>query len=123
MLNMESASVAGLQLRVTLHPNHLNIQPEANNWANKIAHIMKEQFGLKSKEQTGAYQCSYPEWFDRVSLPPQYRVPDFTKFFDSDNVSIVEHVGRYLAWYGKISTHNPMMVKLFPLSFSRSAFA
>jgi hypothetical protein len=41
------------------HPltlNHLNIQPEANNSTDdKIAHIMKEQFGLKLKELTGTY--------------------------------------------------------------------
>jgi hypothetical protein len=57
-----------------------------------------------------------------VSLSPLYRVPDFTKFSGSDNVSTVEHVGRYLAQCGEISTHDPSTVILFALLLSGPAF-
>ena len=47
---------------------------------NRIADVIQNQFGLNPKEQSYMYQCPYPEWFDRVALPPCYRVPDFSKF-------------------------------------------
>ena len=65
------------------------MKPETEGWAEKIAEIMKEQFGLKSKEQSYMYRCSYPDWFDRVPLPNQYKVPDFTKFSGSENISTI----------------------------------
>jgi hypothetical protein len=69
------------------------------------------------------YRRLYPEWFDRLSLQPQYRVPDFTKFFDSDNFSTVQHVGRYLVQCAEISMHASLMFRLFPVLLSRSALA
>jgi hypothetical protein len=50
---MESAPAVSFQLGgITIAPNHLNIYPNANDGAGKIADIMEEQFGLKLKEQT-----------------------------------------------------------------------
>jgi hypothetical protein len=123
MFNIESATGAGSQLGALLNPKHLIIQPEANDWVGKIVDIMKEQFSLKPKEQIGEYRCSYLEWFNRVSLPPQYRVPDLMEFSDTDNVSTFEHVGRYLTQCGEISTHDPMTIRLFSLSLSRWTLA
>jgi hypothetical protein len=57
-----------------------------------------------------------------VSLPPLYRVLDFTKFSDSDNVSTIEHVSQYLTQCGEISTHDPSTTTLFALLLSGSAF-
>jgi hypothetical protein len=51
-----------------------------------------EQFGLKPREQTSVYWRSYPDWFDKVSLPPQYRVPDFTMFSDTYIITSFENV-------------------------------
>ena len=62
------------------------MKPETEGWAEKIIEIMKEQFGLKPKEQSFMYRRPYPDWFDRVPLPNQYKVPDFTKFLGSENI-------------------------------------
>jgi hypothetical protein len=69
----------------------------AKDWVDKIADIMKEQFSLKQKEHTGVYWRLYSEWFNTVSLPPQYIVPDFRKFSDSDNIPTIEHINWYFA--------------------------
>ena len=42
--------------------------------------MMKNQFGLKPKGQTFSYKCSYPEWYDLVALPINYRLLEFAKF-------------------------------------------
>jgi hypothetical protein len=50
---METTPQVGFQLGgIALTPNHLNIQPKANDCTEKITDIMKEQFGLKLKEET-----------------------------------------------------------------------
>jgi hypothetical protein len=84
--------------------NQYRIKPKADNLANKIVGIMKEQFGLKPKEQSYIYQHTYPEWFDKVPLPPQYRVPNFTKFSNSENVSTIEHMSCFLTQCEEAST-------------------
>jgi hypothetical protein len=113
--------------RPPLYLNHLNTQSEASDWDDKIANIMKrsvwyEAEGTNGHVSTGMYHRLYLEWFDGVSLPPLYRVPNFTKFSGSNSVSIVVHVGQYLMRCVEISTHYPLTVRLFPLSLFESAF-
>jgi hypothetical protein len=38
-------------------------------WADMIADVMREQFGLKPKDTGNLYRHPYPEWFERVPLP------------------------------------------------------
>jgi hypothetical protein len=87
-----------------------------------IADVMREQFGLKPKDTGNLYRHPYPEWFERVSLPNRYKVPDFSKFSGHDNVSTYEHVSRFLAQCGEASATDASRVRLFPLSLSGSAF-
>ncbi len=87
-----------------------------------IADVMKEQFGLKPKDTGNLYQHLYSEWFERVPLPNQYKVPDFSKFSGQDNVSTYEHVSRFLAQCGEAIAVDALRVRLFPLSLSGSAF-
>jgi hypothetical protein len=63
-------------------PASLVPQPVMQNedWTNKIADVIQNHFGLKPKDQAYMYRHSYPEAFDRVPLPNQYRLPDFSKF-------------------------------------------
>ena len=42
--------------------------------------MMKNQFGLKPKGQTFSYKHPYPEWYDLVALPINYRLLEFAKF-------------------------------------------
>nr|AAM08865.1 Putative retroelement [Oryza sativa Japonica Group] len=54
--------------------------PQQRPWADMIADVMREQFGLKPKDTGNLYRHPYPEWFERVPLPGRYKVPDFSKF-------------------------------------------
>jgi hypothetical protein len=96
--------------------------PQQKPWADMIADVMKEQFGLKPKDTGNLYRHPYPEWFERVPLPRRYKVPDFLKFSRQDNVSTYEHVSRFLAQCGEASAVDALRVILFPLSLSGSTF-
>nr|ABA94417.1 retrotransposon protein, putative, unclassified [Oryza sativa Japonica Group] len=65
--------------------------PQQRSWANMIADVMREQFGLKPKDSGNLYRHPYPEHFERVPLPNRYKVPDFSTFLGQDNVSTYEH--------------------------------
>jgi hypothetical protein len=41
----------------------------------RVTEIMKSQFGLKPKGQPFSYKRPYPEWYDLVALPTNYRLP------------------------------------------------
>ena len=73
-----------------------NLNPQANELLLKVTEMMKNQFGLKAKGLTFSYKRSYPEWYDLVALPGNYRLPEFAKFTGQDSTSIIEHVSRYL---------------------------
>ena len=53
------------------------------DWASKIPEVMRDQFGLKPKQQN-------------LSLPHKYKLPDFTKFSGQGEVPIVEHINRFI---------------------------
>ena len=50
---------------------------QQTDWTSKIAEVMREQFGLKPKQQSVMYKTPYP---------------DFTKFSGLEDVSTVEDV-------------------------------
>jgi hypothetical protein len=47
--------ISRLPTRGTFYPELVHIMPEANDWAKKIADIMKEQPDLKPTEQSYIY--------------------------------------------------------------------
>ena len=51
------------------------------DWASKIAEVMRDQFGLKPKQQNLMYRTPYPAAYDQLPLPHKYKLPDFTKFY------------------------------------------
>jgi len=61
-------------------------------WADKIAEVMRNQFGIKPKVNTYSYRTPYPPAYDLLPLPNWYKVPDFTKFSRQDDTSTMEHV-------------------------------
>jgi hypothetical protein len=72
-------------------------QQEADAFgADKIAEIMRDQFGIKPKVNTYSYQTLYPPAYDLIPLPNRYKVPDFTNFFGQDDTSTMEHVNRFI---------------------------
>ncbi len=78
-------------------PQQAQGAPQQRPWADMIADVMREQFGLKPKDTGNLYRHPYPEWFERVPLPNRFKVPDFSKFSGQDSVSTYEHVSRFLA--------------------------
>uniref|UniRef100_A0A0E0DBU4 Reverse transcriptase domain-containing protein n=1 Tax=Oryza meridionalis TaxID=40149 RepID=A0A0E0DBU4_9ORYZ len=71
--------------------------PEQKPWADMIANVMREQFGLKPKDTGNLYRHPYLEYFEGVPLLNRYKVPDFSKFSEQNNVLTYEHVSRFLA--------------------------
>ena len=83
---------------------------------------MKNQFGLKPKGQTFSYKRPYPEWYNLVALPANYKLPEFDKFTGQDSTSTIEHVSQYLTQLGKTSVEEAHRVRFFSLSLSGPAF-
>ena len=62
----------------------------------KVTKMMKNQFVLNQKGRPFSYKRPYPEWYDLVALPINYRLPEFAKFTNQDSTSTIEQVNRYL---------------------------
>ena len=84
--------------------------------------MMKNQFGLKPKGMTFLYKRPYPEWYNLVALPANYRLPEFAKFTSQDGTSTIEHASRYLTQLGEASVEDAHRVRFFSLSLSGPAF-
>ncbi len=91
-------------------------------WADMIAEVMREQFGLKPKNSGIMYWQPYLESFDRVPQPNRYKITEFSKFLGQDNVSTIENINRFLAQCGKASAMEALRVRFFPLLLSESSF-
>ena len=84
--------------------------------------MMKNQFGLKPKGLAFSYKRPYPEWYDLVALPTNYRLPEFVKFTGQDSTSTIEHISQYLTQLGEASVEDAHRVRFFSLSLSGLAF-
>jgi len=91
-------------------------------WADKIAEVTRDQFGMKPKVNTYSYRTPYPLAYDLIRLPNQYKVPDFTKFPGQDDTSTMVHVNRFIIQCGEAANRDELRVRLFSSSLSRSAF-
>jgi hypothetical protein len=89
-------------------------------WAEKIAKIMRDQFGIKPKVNTYSFTMLYPPAYNLIPLPNRYKVPDFTKFSEQDDTSTMEHVNRCIIQCGEAG--DELGVRLFSSSLSGSAF-
>ena len=84
---------------------------------------MREQFGLRPKQQSIIYRTPYPPAYDQTPLPHKYKIPDFTKLSGQGDVSTVEHVNKFILQCREVANQDPLRVRLFSLSLSKSAFA
>ena len=57
-----------------------NPDSSADELLLRVTEMMMNQFDLKPKGQTFLYKCPYPEWYDLVAPPTNYRLPEFAKF-------------------------------------------
>jgi len=91
-------------------------------WADKIAEVMRDQFGIKPKVNTYSYRTPYPSAYDLIPLPNRYKIPDFTKFSGQVDTSTMEHVNRFIIQCGEAANKDELRVRLFSSSLSGSAF-
>ena len=63
--------------------------------------VMREQFGLRPKQQSVMYKTPYPPAYNQIPLPHKYKMPDFTKFSGQGEVSTMEHINRFLLQLGE----------------------
>ena len=47
-------------------------------------------------QQNLMYRTLYPTAYDQLLLPHKYKLPDFTKFSGQGEVTIVEHINRFI---------------------------
>ena len=104
-------------------PQQIPVVEQQVDWTSKIAEVMREQFGLRPKQQSILYKTPYPLAYDQIPLPYKYKMPDFTKFSGQVEVSTMEHINRFLLQLGKAANQDALRVWLFSLSLSGSAFA
>ena len=69
------------------------------------------------------YQRLYPNAFDLVPYLTGWCVPNFIKFSGDANRSTWEHISQYVAQLGEASSSNSLLVRLFSLSLTRTAFS
>ena len=78
------------QRHVEAYQQVLDIEPAHRQdadayWADKIAQVMRYQFGIKPKVNTYSCRTPYPLAYDLIPLTNRYKVPDFTKFSGQDD--------------------------------------
>jgi len=61
-------------------PQLIPVVDQQVDWTSKIAEVMREQFGLRPKQQSVMYKTPYPSAYDQIPLPHKYKMPNLTKF-------------------------------------------
>jgi len=105
-----------------LDPQPAHQQDADAYWADKIAKVMRDQFGIKPKVNTYSYRTPYPPAYDLILLLNRYKVLDFTKFSGQNDMSTMEHVIRFIIQCGEDANRDELRVRLFSSSLSGSAF-
>lgn len=92
-----------------------------NNMEDIISQIIRDRFGIETRNRARVYKKPYPDYYDNVTFPHNYRVPEFTMFSGEDGKTTWEHVGQFLAQCGE-SNSDTFKLCLFSLSLSGNAF-
>jgi hypothetical protein len=114
--------VSALQPTILVPPQQMPIANQQIDWSSKIAEVIREQFGLRPKQQSAMYRTPYPLAYDQLPFPHKYKAPDFTKFSGQGDVSTVKHVNRFILQCGEVVNQDALKVWLFSMSLSGSAF-
>jgi hypothetical protein len=64
----------------------------SENVREQVARTLRG-FGLEPRGRARMYQKPYPEFFDTISYPRGFRVPDFVEFTGEDSKTTYEHIG------------------------------
>ena len=121
------------------YPNHAphapnnsnaNMQKPNDSYFNQIlekhkkdlAIMFKETFGVEFKDKTLVCQKPYPESFDSIPYPQNFRVPEFIKFTGEDSRTTWEHVSQFNAEMRIYGSLDHLKIRMFPLSLSGTTF-
>ena len=85
--------------------------------------MFKETFGVEFKDKTLVCQKPYPESFDSIPHPQNFRVPEFIKFIRDDSRTTWEHVSQFNAQMRIYGSLDHLKIRMFPLSLSGTAFS
>jgi hypothetical protein len=69
---------------------------DPNNLTNQLGTILRDSFGIEHKGRGCIYQKHYPDYYNQISYPRGYRVPEFSKFSREDGKITLEHVGQFI---------------------------
>jgi hypothetical protein len=69
---------------------------DPNNLTNQLATILRESFGIEPKGRGCVYQKPYPDYYDQLPYPRDYRVPEFSKFSEDDGKTTLEHISQFI---------------------------
>ena len=122
-----------------IQPNHIphvpnssntNVQRPNDSYFNQIlekhkkdlAVMFKETFGVELKDKTLVCQKPYPESFDSIPYPQNFRVPEFIKFTGEDSRTTWEHVSQFNAQMGIYGSLDHLKIRMFPLSLFGTVF-
>nr|AAT93985.1 putative polyprotein [Oryza sativa Japonica Group] len=102
-------------------PNLPPNQQGPNNMEDMISDVIRNKFGIETRNRARTYKKTYPDYYDNVPFPQNYRVPEFAKFSGEDGKTTWEHVGQFLAQCGEANS-DTFKLRLFSLSLSGNAF-
>jgi hypothetical protein len=98
------------------------VECEVNNGVRyQIARTLRE-FGFTPKGRARSYQKLYPEYFDMISYPWGFRVPNLAKFTGDDAKTTYEHIGQFLAQVNDVGIADLHKIRMFSLSLTGVAF-
>jgi hypothetical protein len=105
-------------------PAHATAEPcaDPNYLTNQFSTILRESFSIEPKGQERAYQKPYPDYYDQLSYPRGYRVPEFSKFTGDNGKTTLEHVGQFILQCDVSSANVTLKLRMSSLSLSVTAF-
>nr|AAQ56356.1 putative polyprotein [Oryza sativa Japonica Group] len=75
-------------------PNPPPNQHRPDNMEEIIGGIIRDKFGIETRNRAKVYQKPYPDYYDNMPFPRNYRVPKYTKFSGEDGRTTWEHESR-----------------------------
>ncbi len=102
-------------------PNPPPNQQGPYNMEDIISDIIKNRFGIETRNRAKVNQKPYPDYYDILPYPRDYKIPEFTKFSGEDSRTTCEHVDQFLAQCSRASSMDTCKLRLFSLSLSGTA--
>jgi hypothetical protein len=75
-----------------------------------------------AKRQARSYQKLYLVYFDMISYPRGFWVPDLAKFMGDDAKTTYEHVGQFPTQVNDVGITDMHKMRMFPVSLTGVAF-